>query len=253
MAAMPTSILLQGGTILQHDRNDNISVLRDTDLLIQGEKISKIGRDLAFGPNCNVIDCRGKIVSPGFVDTHHHVWQTQLKGRHSDDTLLDYTAKGNWQPYNYTPCDVYWGELGGLLEAVDGGTTCIVDHAHIAYSPSHGLAGFAATLAAEIRSVFCLSITPRLEKWDTEVVANKELVPSWFFPLLRDLRAKLLPDNAKVDIGLGFDLYTLPAEEVISIFNTAREIGVKLITSHWRRNNIAGKQRNSLRKTPWFE
>jgi cytosine/adenosine deaminase-related metal-dependent hydrolase len=34
------------------------------------------------------------IVSPGFIDTHHHVWQTQLKGRHANQTLLEYLPNG---------------------------------------------------------------------------------------------------------------------------------------------------------------
>ncbi|KAJ9616824.1 hypothetical protein H2200_000543 [Cladophialophora chaetospira] len=208
--------------------------------LDDGAIISKIGRDLVASPHTKVIDCHGKVVSPGFVDTHHHVWQTQLKGRHSDDTLLDYTAKGNWQPFNYTASDVFWGELGGLLEAIDGGTTSIVDHAHMAYSPSHGLAGFAATLTAGLRSVYCLSLTPRLDRWDTEIVANTELEPDWFFPLLRDLNNQCQSTSGRVSIGLGFDSYTLPREEVIRIFETARGVGAKVITSHWRRNNIAG-------------
>ena len=87
-------ILLQGGTVLQHDGDDQVQVLRDTDILVKGEVIIEIGKGLTVQPDTRVMDCRGKIVSPGFVDTHHHVWQTQLKGRHSDDTLLDYTAKG---------------------------------------------------------------------------------------------------------------------------------------------------------------
>ena len=70
--------------------------------------------------------------------TNHHVWQTQLKGRHTDHTIVDYTAAGNWQPFNYEPKDIFWGELGGLLEAIDGDTTRVVDHAHMAYTREHG-------------------------------------------------------------------------------------------------------------------
>lgn len=88
------SVILKGGTILQHGAQDEVHTLRDTDLLVKGGVIAKIGKDLVASPGTRVIDCRGKVVSPGFVDTHHHVWQTQLKGRHSDDTLLDYTARG---------------------------------------------------------------------------------------------------------------------------------------------------------------
>ena len=46
--------------------------------------------------------------------------------------------KGNLQWFNYTPEDIFWGELGGLMESIDGGTTCIVDHAHMTGSPDKG-------------------------------------------------------------------------------------------------------------------
>jgi cytosine/adenosine deaminase-related metal-dependent hydrolase len=72
-----------------------------------------------------------KIISPGFVDTHHHLWQTQLKGRHANELLLEYMASGNLQSSNYTREDLYWGQLGGCLEAINAGTTTVVDHSHI--------------------------------------------------------------------------------------------------------------------------
>ena len=132
--------------------------LRNTDLLVKGDRIATIGKDLDVDEDVEIIDCTNKIVSPGFIDCHHHVWQSQLKGRHSDDTHLDYMVKGrilhlrsseastadfndtgNMQSYNYTPKDVFWGQLGGCLEAMDAGTTCIVDQAHMTYSADHGI------------------------------------------------------------------------------------------------------------------
>ena len=89
-----SSFLLQNGVILQHDSQENVDVLYDTDLLVVGNRIEQIGKYLSGPVGCRAIDCSGKIISPGFIDTHHHVWQTQLKGRHSDDTLLTYMPKG---------------------------------------------------------------------------------------------------------------------------------------------------------------
>ena len=104
-----------------------------------------------------------------------------------------------------------------------------------------GLAGFAATVTSGIRSIYCLSITPRLERWDElEVVEHHELVPNWFLPTLEDLGRYSQSFRGRVSIGLGFDSYGLPREDVIRVFEKARYIGVKIITSHWRRNNIAG-------------
>lgn len=90
------SILLRGGTVLTHDEHDHVIPLVDTDVLIDNDTISKVGRDITISPDqtVEVIDCKGKIISPGFVDTHHHLWQTQLKGRHAEHGLVEYMTKG---------------------------------------------------------------------------------------------------------------------------------------------------------------
>ncbi|KAK6355496.1 hypothetical protein TWF696_004593 [Orbilia brochopaga] len=85
---MVQSIFLRGGTALIHRKGD-IVVAEKKDILIEGNKIKKIGESLDPG-GAEVIDCTGKLISPGFVDTHHHVWQTQLKGRHANHMLLEY-------------------------------------------------------------------------------------------------------------------------------------------------------------------
>jgi cytosine/adenosine deaminase-related metal-dependent hydrolase len=134
------SILLRNATILVPGPvgGKPIVPLRSHSLLIEGNKIARIATHIdAPSDNTQVVDCTGKIVSPGFIDTHHHVWQTLLKGRHADHTLLEYVPTGNMQSFNYTTEDIFWGELGGCLEALDAGTTTIVDHAHMNYSPAH--------------------------------------------------------------------------------------------------------------------
>lgn len=37
----------------------------------------------------------------------------------------------------YSAEDAFWGQLGGCLEMIDGGTTTVVDHASITLSPQH--------------------------------------------------------------------------------------------------------------------
>ncbi|EXJ68438.1 uncharacterized protein A1O5_08230 [Cladophialophora psammophila CBS 110553] len=64
----------QRGTIFPHGENDKVRVPEDTDLLIQGDNITKIGKDFVFGPYTKEINCHEKVISRGFVNTHHHVW-----------------------------------------------------------------------------------------------------------------------------------------------------------------------------------
>lgn len=130
------SILLQGGTLLIHDENSHV-VPTIGDLLVTGSVIAKIGPEIQPGPDTKVIDCKGKIISPGFIDTHRHMWQTQLKGRHANQTLMEYMPRGNSVSTLYTVEDLFYGQLSGALESIDAGTTTVVDHSSCNSSPDH--------------------------------------------------------------------------------------------------------------------
>jgi hypothetical protein len=45
---------------------------------------------------------------------------------------------GNMQSFNFTPEDMFWGQLAGCLEAIDAGTTYVLDHSHGNYTPEYG-------------------------------------------------------------------------------------------------------------------
>lgn len=50
---------------------------------------------------------------------------------------MEYMASGNLVSALFTPEDAFYGQLGGCLEMVDGGTTCVADYAHINISADH--------------------------------------------------------------------------------------------------------------------
>jgi cytosine/adenosine deaminase-related metal-dependent hydrolase len=90
---MATSMLLQGGTVLIHDEQDHVHAIK-ADLLVDGNIITKIEAGIKVSTGTQVVDCEDKIICPGFIDTHHHLWQTLLKGRHANHLLLDYFPTG---------------------------------------------------------------------------------------------------------------------------------------------------------------
>lgn len=153
MSKTTSSILLKGGTALIHDESNHV-VPTQVDVLIEGDIISRIEANIQVSSTTQIIDCYDKLISPGFIDTHHHLWQTLLKGRHANHLLMAYfpdgkfpfsqfskiklmDEQGNFTSSLHTPADFYWGQLGGALECLDAGTTTVVDHAHLNYSPEH--------------------------------------------------------------------------------------------------------------------
>lgn len=90
---MAASILLQGGTLLLHGHDDHVESVK-ADLLIEGSIITRIESDIEPSSGTHIIDCRDKVISPGFIDTHHHVWQTLQRGRYANQLLLEYMATG---------------------------------------------------------------------------------------------------------------------------------------------------------------
>ncbi|MGH3898758.1 MAG: hypothetical protein ACRDTA_11005, partial [Pseudonocardiaceae bacterium] len=60
--------------------------LEDADGLIDGVRISAVGKDLP-DDGAQVLDGHGKIVLPGFVDLHNHLWQALIRGCATDQDL----------------------------------------------------------------------------------------------------------------------------------------------------------------------
>ena len=145
MSDQNRNLLLKNGTALIHGENDKVDAVR-TDILISGSKISMLAANISPPPGSEVINCTDKIISPGFVDTHHHVWQTLLKGRHANQTLMQYLPEGNFTSSLHTAEDTFWGQLAGCLEMIDCGTTSVVDFSHVNYSPEHSELSLSLTL-----------------------------------------------------------------------------------------------------------
>lgn len=75
------------------------------DVLIEGEKIKKVGKNIKVtGSLCEVVDCTGKYIFPGFIDGHTH---------------FDLSVAGT------TTIDDF---KSGTKAAVSGGTTTIIDY-----------------------------------------------------------------------------------------------------------------------------
>ena len=151
---MPKELLIKGGNVVTVD--PAIGDLPVGDVLVRDGSIVDVGLNLATSePDAEVIDAEGRLVIPGLVDTHRHVWQgaiggftPQVTGAGYDPAVLHGIAP------RHSAEDVYAGTLWGALQALDAGITTIGDWAHNLQSAEHAAADLRGLQESGIRGYF---------------------------------------------------------------------------------------------------
>src|SRR3989442_2851115 len=135
--------IIRGGSVMSMD--PKVGDFAQAAVLVEGKKILKVGPNLSAG-SADVIDASGRIVMPGFIDTHHHQFESALRRLLGDGLLLPGTPGGEINYYQYIlltfapvyrPQDVYINELFGGLSQLDDGVTTVHDISQIHHSPAH--------------------------------------------------------------------------------------------------------------------
>ncbi|MCB2125512.1 MAG: amidohydrolase [Rhodobacteraceae bacterium] len=130
MTAFPArcDTLVTNGHVLTMD--DAFTAIRDGAVAISKGRIAAIGpmAEAAGVAARAVIDARGGIVLPGFVNTHCHAAMVLFRGL-ADDRPLDGFLKAVWaaEAAHVTPETVRAGAALGLAEMALGGVTHVVD------------------------------------------------------------------------------------------------------------------------------
>ncbi|PIA50989.1 hypothetical protein AQUCO_01100065v1 [Aquilegia coerulea] len=124
--------LLHSGMIVTMDSQNR--VYRNGAILIDGDTIIDIGQSSQLLYNyqdhahSGIIDLQGKIVLPGFINTHVHTSQQLARGIADDVDLLTWLHKRIW-PYesNMTEEDSYISTLLCGIELIRSGVTCFAE------------------------------------------------------------------------------------------------------------------------------
>ncbi|MEV4011184.1 amidohydrolase family protein [Nonomuraea angiospora] len=150
---MTSTILIRNGVVV--DTEPEPVVLGQVDVRIEDGLIAEVGPGLPEVPGAEVIDATGRIVLPGFVDTHRHTWQAGIRAVATDITFDTYLRRVLTElAPRHRPQDVYAGNLAGALECLDAGITTLLDWSHVQFSPEHTDAAVRALGESGIRAVF---------------------------------------------------------------------------------------------------
>lgn len=161
--------ILKDGTVLAFDETtQSIQVLRQASVLIEDDRITAIEEsisDLPTPDGVEIIDVTGKIVSPGFVNTHVHTWQSVYRSIGPNVTLAQYfgwvSQYSETATTTFTPDDIYISSLEGYLEGLNAGVTSYVEHAHNNWGADVMTSGFDAARDSGARIWWCYDVVPR--------------------------------------------------------------------------------------------
>ena len=217
--------IIQNGTVVSLD--PDVGTLEEADVLIDGGEIVEIGHGLAAS-NAEVIDASGHIVLPGFVDSHIHLAQTQVRGIAGDWSLMgeyfDHML-GNITGL-YQPEDMYLGGLFGGLEKLYTGTTTALDWSY-PNTLEHGERAVDALKDAGLRAVYTYGPPgDDAAKWwfESDVGLPEQNI--------RDLYEEQIRDDDLLSFALGLRGPDFCTDETArSDLELARELGV-LATIH---------------------
>ncbi|KJL43434.1 MULTISPECIES: N-acyl-D-amino-acid deacylase family protein [Microbacterium] len=157
MTAHPDRTVLRGGTVVDGTGGD----AREADVEILGDRIGVIG-DIPAREGDDVVDCRGRLVMPGFIDAHAHADGTVFR----PDVQLALlrqgitTVIGGQDGVSYAPGDGVWasryfaaingphptytgGGVAELLRTYDGTTPLNVGYLVPAGTVRHAVMGMA--------------------------------------------------------------------------------------------------------------
>lgn len=148
-------IVLRNGTIVTMDPERR--VLTNDVLVVEGDRIAGLIPSSGWDsqPDDEVVDVRGRLILPGFVNTHVHTVQQLGRGLADDVNLMTLLHERIF-PYesSVTPEDSYVSTLLFGLEQIANGTTTFADS-----GVQHAEPTVRAISELGIRGAVCLSIT----------------------------------------------------------------------------------------------
>jgi len=215
--------LIKGGHVLSVD--PGVGNFARGDVLIEGSKILAVAPQIDAG-DAAVIDAAGHVVMPGFIDTHHHQFETALRSILADAILVNDgrpESAANYYEWMlqkfsvlYRPEDVYISELFGSISQIDAGVTTVMDVSQIHHSPEHS--------DAAIKALQDAGSVEKIVPADEKPLARRELIESRRLGTVQEELRKAIADlRAQDEFVQSSDALVDFHDAIDSALNDAKE------------------------------
>jgi len=163
--------------------------IKSADIRISDGRIVEVGKNLKPKNDEEIIDCSGKFIMPGLVNSHTHLYSVLSRGmtgsKKASANFLEILQKIWWKlDETLDEESIYYSALVGSIEAVKYGTTTLIDH-HASPNYIMGSLGIIKKAMEEVglRGVLCYETTDRggmkkrdegLDENESFIIANKK-------------------------------------------------------------------------------
>lgn len=241
VGVMTTTTVIDGCAVATVDPNG--TEYRRGYVTVQGNRITAVGAGDApdVGADVHRIDGRGCLLTPGLVNTHHHLYQWVTRGLAADNTLFEWltTLYPIWAGIDEESVRV--AATGALTALARTGCTTSTDHHYVFPRAGGDLLGAEIAAAAEVglrfhptrgsmdlgQSSGGLPPDEVVETLDAILTASADAVARWHDPsfdsMLRialapcspfSVTTELLRESAVLARDLGVRLHTHLAETI---------------------------------------
>ncbi|SDW31633.1 amidohydrolase family protein [Nitrosomonas communis] len=216
--AAPSKTLIRGAALIftmdSTIGTGELGIIENADILLDRDKIAQVGKNLQES-GAQVVDATGKIVMPGFVDVHNHLWQSLIRGCGTDKNLIGWLDACVFPLFNpnitLTETEAYAGVRLSTLDLINTGVTTTVDWSH-AFTPQFVRGNIRALSDSGLRFVFAYLGTA-----DPASIADMKLV-----------KQTMIDPNPRAT----FQVASHPSEafrfDLIAMSKLAKELDVKL-------------------------
>lgn len=157
------------------------------------------------------------------------MWQIAYRTIYSNTSLTEYfqqASEFSLAGEIFTPEDIYLGQYVAALEAINAGTTAVLDHAHHSFSDAGADAAVDATIESGIRSFYAFAIHELSNGYSLEeqIAMLKSMTTD----------ARFSEPDSRIRLGLAYDRFAnAPQEEANEIWEIVQTGNVSVVTTHW--------------------
>lgn len=165
-------------------------LVKGRDILIEGNRTMKIGRDLKGDEE--IIDGRGKLAVPGLINSHTHLAMTLFRGYADDMALMPWLVEKIWPlEAKLTKEDIRWGVKLGCLEMIRFGITCYNDMYYFmdetaTATKEMGLRAFLSGVIFDSRPEFMKEAEDFIKKWKGDDLIHPAIGPHAIYTCSED-------------------------------------------------------------------